>query len=207
MTTTMDANANQPSWMRRNQSLVWAIVGFLALMVALGVALALGAIERKTSDTIMGWMNFFFLAGIIFKFGRVPMKNFLAEQRSDIAGELTTLQEEKDRCLVEIESVRQHTDENRKRLQEMKDRLVSQGETQKQAIIDQARNQAAQMIQSVRTKLETRISIEKEKLKMELADMAFEQATERLPKMITDTDNAMFVSHYMEGMHSEPLSH
>ncbi|WP_054691239.1 hypothetical protein [Desulfosarcina cetonica] len=59
------------------------------------------------------------------------------------------------------------------------------------------------MIEAARAKMETRILQAKTKLKMELADMAFEQATTRLPGLITDIDNQMFLDNYMKGMQIE----
>ncbi|MDL2268458.1 ATP synthase F0 subunit B [Desulfosarcina sp. OttesenSCG-928-A07] len=187
----------------QNQTSGVPILVFMVVVLAPGIAAASGSGDwRETWDTVMAWVNFSILAGVIFKFGRVPIKDFLAGQRSAISAELTALEEEKEKCLAEIDSARRHTDENRQRLAEMKERLISQGEARKQALIDQARSQAALMIQSVRTKMENHILMEKEKLKMELADMAFEQAAKSLPGVITDADNAMWIGNYMEEVNS-----
>lgn len=199
--------ANRRNRRCKNQASGVPILVFMVVVLVPGIAAASGSGDwRETWDTVMAWVNFSILAGVIFKFGRAPIKKFLAGQRSDIAAELTTLEEEKNQCLAEIEDTKRHTDENRQRLAEMKDRLISQGEAQKAALIDQARSQAVQMIASVRTKMETRILQEKEKLKMELADMAFDAAAERLPGMITDTDNSAFVQTYMQEVEAEHRS-
>lgn len=197
----------QRKWRCGNQTLGVQVLIFISLVSLPGIAAASGSGDwRATWDTVMAWVNFSILAGVIFKFGREPIKKFLAGQRSDIAAELTTLEEEKTQCLAEIDDAKRRTDENRKRFEEMKSRLISQGEARKQALIDQARDQAAQMIESVKVKMATRILHEKEKLKMELADMAFDAAAERLPSVITDTDNSVFVHNYMEGVNSENRS-
>lgn len=193
---------NRRTWRHGKERSGLPVLVFLFLILFPGIAAASGSDWRGTWDTVMAWINFLLLAGVIVKFGRAPIKKFLAGQRSDISAELTALEEEKEKCLAEIDSAKRHTDENRQRLAELKDRLISQGEARKQALIDQARAQAAQMIQSVRTKMENRILMEKEKLKMELADMAFEQAVKSLPGVITDADNTMLVDSYMEEMTS-----
>lgn len=177
-----------------------AMLTFLSVVLLPGIALAASPEWRAHYDLAMKWFNFILLSAVIYKYGRGPMKQFLSGQKEDTAAQLNALEEEKARYIDEIKAAKLQTEENQQRLLEMKDRLIAQGEAHKQAVIDQARSQSVAMIEAARAKMETRILQAKTKLKLELADMAFEQATTRLPGLITDTDNQMFLDNYMTGM-------
>jgi F-type H+-transporting ATPase subunit b len=187
----------------RGVGMLLPILLFLLVMLP-GIAVAAGPSWRPTYDLVMRWVNFFILAGIIFKYGREPLKNFLAQQKEDVLKEIDTLEAEKERILGEIRSADQHVEENRQKLANTKERLIAQGESQKQRIIEQAQNQSTIMIDEARKKMENRILQAKEKLKMELADLAFDQALKQLPQVITDADNQHFFDAFMSGM---PLDH
>ena len=58
------------------------------------------------------------------------------------------------------------------------------------------------MLEGTRKKMENRILEAKDRLKMELADMAFDQAMLKLPELITDDDNQRLLDNYMRGMHA-----
>jgi len=178
------------------------LFGFLLLLVP-EVALAAGPSWRPTYDMAMKWVNFIILAAIIVKYAREPIRNFLKQQKSDVVAEIDKLETEKTRIIQEIKSANAHAEENKQRFKEMKDRLIAQGETRKQQAVDQARQQGDIMIEEARKKMENRIFQAKSKLKMELADMAFEQALQQLPRIIDDRDNQRLLDMYMEGMHQE----
>ena len=180
------------------------ISGLLMLLVP-DVASAAGPSWRPTYDMVMKWVNFIILAAIIVKYAREPIKNFLKQQKADVVAEIDKLEAEKTRITQEIESAKAHAEENRERFKEMKARLIAQGETRKQQVIDQARQQGDIMIEEARKKMENRIFQAKNTLKMELADMAFEQALQRLPKLIEDKDNQRLLDLYMEGMQSQGI--
>lgn len=180
-----------------------AILVFLSLLFLPGMALASSPEWRANYDLVMKWINFIILAGVIFKYGRTPIKQFLTGQKEDLASEMQKLEEEKATCLSEISSAKIHAEENKQKLVAMKERLIAQGESRKQAIIDQAQSQGAIMIEAAHAKMETRILQAKNMLKLELADMAFDQAIDKLPGLITDADNQMFLDDYMKSMHLE----
>lgn len=163
--------------------------------------MAAGPEWRPTYDLVMKWVNFFILAAVIFKYAREPIKVFLLQQRGDVVSELEHLEAEKERITGEIREANAQAAESKLRHQEMKERLIAQGETKKEQLVAQAQQQSVLMIEAARKKMEIRILQAKEKLKSELADMAFEQAFQKLPQVITDQDNQRFVDVYMQGVH------
>ncbi len=176
-------------------------VGFF--MVALPIsAIAADAPWRPTYDVAMRWVNFIILVAVIVKYAREPIKDFLKLQKSDIVSEIGELETEKARIIGEIKAVKQRGIENRTHFQELKDRLIAQGETRKQQIIEQARQQSAIMLEETRRKMEYRIVQAKASLKMELLDMAIGQATAKLPGVITAGDNQQLLDDYMSSLHA-----
>jgi F-type H+-transporting ATPase subunit b len=176
-----------------------AILGFLLVMVP-GTAMADSPEWRPTYDLVMMYVNFLILATVIVKYGRTPIKNFLKQQKEDVASEIEILEAEKERVISEIRSAQTHSAEIRDRLEDMKSRLIAQGESKKEQIIEQAQQQSALMIEETRKKMENRIVQAQSELKMELADLAFEQAVQQLPQIMTDKDNQRLVDVYMQNM-------
>lgn len=175
------------------------LVAFLLVMMP-GVALAASPEWRPTYDMAMKWVNFIIFVAVIVKYAREPIKTFLKQQKKDVVSEMDTLEEQKERIVAEIKAANVQAADNKSRFKEMKERLIAQGELRKQQNVDQARQQSAMMIEGARKKMENRIFQAKDKLKLELADMAFDQAIEKLPPIITDNDNQRLLDDYMQGI-------
>ena len=173
----------------------------ILLLMAPGAAMAASPEWRPTYDLAMKWVNFIILVAVIVKYAREPIKVFLMQQRGEVVAEMDGLEAQKERITGEIRQATVQAAENKLRHQEMKQRLIAQGETRKQQIVEQARQQSVIMMEAARKKMENRILQAKDKLKSELADMAFEQAFRKLPLMITDQDNQRLVDSYMKGMY------
>ncbi|WP_372683392.1 hypothetical protein [Desulfosarcina sp.] len=172
-------------------------------MVALPVAAQAADPQwRPTYDVAMRWVNFIILVAVIVKYAREPIKDFLKLQKSDIVSEISELETEKARIISEINEVKKKGTENRARFQELKDRLIAQGETRKQEIVEQARQQSKIMLEETRRKMQNRIVQAKAGLKMELLDMAIDQAMMKLPDMITAGDNQQLLDDYMGSLHT-----
>lgn len=188
-----------------------ATAGVLCIMILLvGVlvgafpeaACAADAPWRPTYDMAMRWVNFIILVAVIVKYGKEPIKEFLKLQKSDLVSEISRLEAEKARILDEIKVLKGKGIENRAHYQELKDRLIAQGEIRKQQIVEQARQQSVIMLEEARRKMENRIVQAKAGLKMELLDMAIDQAMARLPVLITDGDNQRLLDDYMQSLHT-----
>lgn len=186
-----------------NMGYMWACFAFMLVMMS-SIAMAGEAQEwRPTYDLILRWVNFLILVAVIVKYAREPVRSFLNQQKADVASQIETLSTEKQNIFEEIQAAKEQATEREIRLKELQDRLISQGEAKKQQIIEQARQQSVVMIEETRKKMETRISQVKNQLKMELADLAFEQAEKKLPEIITESDNQRLLTFYMEGMQAK----
>jgi F-type H+-transporting ATPase subunit b len=152
---------------------------------------------RPTYDMAMRWVNFIILVAVIVKYGKEPIKDFLKLQKSEVVSEISQLEAEKTRILDEIKALKEKGIENRAHFQGLKDRLTAQGEIRKKQIVEQARQQSAIMLEAAGRKMENRIVQAKAGLKMELLDIAIDQAMARLPVVITDGDNQRLLDDYM----------
>lgn len=76
------------------------------------------------------------------------------------------------------------------------------GETRKQQIVEQARQQSKIMLEETRRKMENRIVQAKASLKMELLDMAIDQAIVKLPAIMTAGDNQQLLDDYMSSLNA-----
>lgn len=179
---------------------IWPIFSFLLAMMP-AAAMAASPEWRPTYDKAMLWVNFTIFMAVIVKYGREPIKNFLKQQKEDVVSEIDALETEKARVLGEIQEAKTQAAESEVRFKELKERLISQGEAKKEQIVDQARQQSSVMIEETHKKMGNRILQAKNQLKMELADLAFDQAMQTLPQIITESDNQRLLDIYMQGMH------
>lgn len=172
-------------------------------MVALPVvAQAADPQWRPTYDVAMRWVNFIILVAVIVKYAREPIKDFLKLQKSDIFSEIGELETEKAKIVGEINEVKKKGVISRTHFQELKDRLIAQGETRKQQIVEQARQQSKIMLEETRRKMENRIVQAKVGLQVELLDMAIDQAMLKLPDIMTAGDAQQLLDAYMSSLHA-----
>jgi F-type H+-transporting ATPase subunit b len=150
----------------------------------------------------MRWINFIILVAVIVKYAREPIKDFLKLRKEEVVSQIDELNGKKTRILDEIKSAKQQGVENQTRLKALKVRLISQGENRKKQIIEQARQQSVIMLEETRRKMENRIVQAKARLKMELLDIAMDQAVKKLPELITERDNQQFLDDYMRSLQS-----
>jgi F-type H+-transporting ATPase subunit b len=150
----------------------------------------------------MRWVNFIILVAVIVKYAREPIKDFLKLQKSDIFSEIGELETEKAKIVGEINEVKKKGAISRTHFQELKDRLIAQGETRKQQIVEQARQQSKIMLEETRRKMENRITQAKAGLQVELLDMAIDQAMLKLPDIMTAGDAQQLLDDYMSSLHA-----
>ena len=172
----------------------------LTLLLLPETALAGDPAWRPTYDIALRWINFIILVGVIVKYAREPIKDFLKLRKREVVAQIDELDTEKSRILGEIQAARQKGDANRARFEEMKQRLIAQGEARKQQIVKQAKQQSEIMLEETRRKMENRIVQAKAGLTSELLDMAIEQAMKQLPELITVDDNHRMLDEYMQSI-------
>lgn len=175
-------------------------------MVAAALLLALGAVNawaadaaggwRPTYDLIMRWVNFLILVFILVKYGRAPIKSFLAGQKDEITREISLLEEAKEAVMAKNREHAEAFKAAMERLEDLKVRVVQQGERYRTEMITDAQNESRLLIESARQKIDYKIYRARKRLRAELIDAAFDQATAQLPQEITSADNDNFLDQY-----------
>lgn len=153
---------------------------------------------RPIYDFVMRWINFGILAYFLVKVVGPILVNFLSGQQSEIRGKIDRVQKEKDEMLAKVQDARDSLEGSGPRLEEIKSRIVEQGERRKQEIIDEANEHSRLMMSHARQRIDNQILQARKKLMDDLLDMAMEKALERLPREITEEDDNRLIEKYMD---------
>ncbi len=113
---------------------------------------------RATYDLVMMWVNFGILAFLIAKYARPPLLNLLAGEAEKTAAGLQEAQAGKEQTDRKVQETLQALENARERLRGTQERIVKEGERQRQRIIDSARNESRLLIERTRQKIDFQIS-------------------------------------------------
>ena len=153
---------------------------------------------RPTYDLVLRYINFLILAFLIIKYARKPLVNFFKEKSQDVKKEIQQIEIEKNEVQNQVKALLDAREKNKEKLEQLKDRILSQGKAKQKRIVDDAVQESRLLLENTHQKLENRILKAKNALRTELVDMAIDLATKKLPEEITDQDNQRFVDHYLQ---------
>ena len=188
--------------MKRWNNIAW--ISFIIAIGLFGVCPDLFAAEgtgewRETYDLVMRWVNFGILAFIIVKFARTPLKEFIFGQRKNLIRELEQREAEKKAITEKVDAVIAELKENQARVEDLKTRIIEQGKKKRQEIIESATEQSRQMLSDTQMRLAHQVSREKYRLRSEFVETAIGLALDRLPKIVTESDNQKFIEIFVSG--------
>ncbi len=163
-------------------------------------AAAAGGEWRPVYDEVMLWINFFILAFIIVKYGRKPLMNFLNDQKNEIADKIHRLQKEKNTLDAKIKKAATMIEESNVRFEQIKARIISDGENARREIIENAKVQGKHIIEAEKMKAANQIVQAKSRFMAELVDEASTLALSRLPSEITRTDQAKLQKLFIDSL-------
>jgi len=152
---------------------------------------------RADYDVIMMWVNFAILATVIVKYARNPIKGFFRDQKENIAKSIRDIEAQKEANEAEIRHAQQSMQESSARFEEIRQKIIAEGERKKQAIIEGAQRECRLMMQNAEFWVERHILQAKERLRSELIDESIEQALQKLPQVLTPEDNQKFINSYL----------
>jgi len=155
---------------------------------------------RPVYDEVMLWINFFILLFFIIKFGKRPFMNFLAGQKEEISDKIQRLQKQKTALEAKIKKTESMITESSSRFEQIKERIIKDGEKAKQKIIDNAKEQSKTIIELEKLKASTQITSAKDLFLSELVDEATALALERLPSLITDKDHKKYMDLFLSNL-------
>jgi F-type H+-transporting ATPase subunit b len=190
--------------MKHLSRLLWICAGLLAGILSLhllsldGYAAEGGSNWRPTYDLIMRWINFGIIVFVVYKYARKPFMNFLRGHKEKVAEEIEALETRKEEMVARINQTQKDVEESDVRFEELKGRIIREGEKKKSELIESAQNQSRMMLEDVKRRIGTHFLNAKNEFREELIDRAMDMALERLPKEITPEDNDKFTRLFLE---------
>ena len=174
------------------------LLGMVFLLMAEPAWAEDGAREwRPIYDFIMRWINFGILAYFLVRFAGPVLINFLNNQKSEIQVKIERTQKEKDEMLAKVKEARESLENSGTRIEEIRSRIIEQGERRKQEIIDEANQQSRLMMKNARQRIDSQITRARRKMMEELLDKAMDKALERLPREMTKDDDERLIENYL----------
>ena len=181
----------------RRYGLCIAILIFLFVAWGHVYAAEEGGGWRSIYDDVMLWVNFSILVFLFIKFAKDPIKNYLKEQQDELAKEIGGLEKQREDMIEKVAGAMNELEKGQAYLEEIKNRIVSNGEKKKNAIIEDARNQSRMMMEDAKRKIETQILMAKQNFRGELVDEAVALAMEKLPGIVNEDDNNKLIELYL----------
>ena len=152
---------------------------------------------RSSYDVIMMWINFAILATVLIKYAKNPIKGFFRDQKENIAKTIIDIEAQKEANVAQIRLAQQSVQESSARFEELRQKIIAEGERKKQAIIESAQRESKLMIEHVNFWVERQLLQAKQRLRSELIDETIDQALQRLPQALTPEDNRNFIIRYL----------
>ncbi len=153
---------------------------------------------RSTYDLVMIWLNFGIFAFLLVKYLKTPLINFLRGRQDEFAREINRLEEKKAQISLKINETQQRFEKSEAHYENIKAKIITQGEEKKKELIEGARQESRLMIEQTNVRLGNQILQAKNKFKSEMIDLAFSLAMKRLPAEITKADHQRLLDRYIE---------
>ena len=167
-------------------------------------AFASGPSWRPIYDEIMLWINFFILVFIIVKYGKKPLVNFLRGQKDEVADQIHRLQKQKNAIDAKIKKTHSMIKDSGVRFDQIKSRIIEDGERSKQKIIEDAKIQSKNIIKVEKLKAVHQIAQAKDTFMAELLDEASALAIKKLPSEINDSDHNNLLDLFLSNISKVP---
>jgi F-type H+-transporting ATPase subunit b len=192
----------------KNKKVILNGLIFLAILATAGEALGTeGSLNwRPTYDMVMRWLNFGIMVALFFRYARKPLVGFLMGKAGRIEENIRRVEKEKEVIEAHVGELLKERQESLKRLQQIRENLISQGELMKKKIIDDAKKESHLLLESAKRRIEHEIVSAQESLKLEIVDRSIALAVQKLPRLMTDQDTQNSLNVYLEGIHSLPRS-
>lgn len=183
---------------KRYKECLYISCAFLLLLLTGDTAFAAADDQgwRTTYDQIMIWVNFGILVFLFFKYAKTPLMNFLNSQSEGLARDIERLEESKDKADQRNKELLEELEQRDSRIDEIKKRIILEGEKEKENIINEAKTQSRLMLKEARQRMANQVRKAKRQLQYELVDEVISLAMERLPREITEEDNKVLLNHY-----------
>ena len=179
---------------------IYVFAATAALMAFCPDALAAETTDdwRPLFDLIMRWLNFAIIAFVLIKFGRKPIRDFLANRREEIDYQIKKYEQQKEAAAEKVQEAMKILDESTDRFEQIKKRILKDGERKKQHIIEKAQGESRMLLEGAQRKIQNQIVEARNLIRSEMIDSAIALAEKKLPDEITAADEQKLIEHYMD---------
>jgi F-type H+-transporting ATPase subunit b len=153
---------------------------------------------RQIWDTVWRFVNFFVLVFILVKFGREPIKNFLAEHSADIDQNLHDHQTMVQKAQSEYQEVEQKLAKIEDMISEVRQIHLNEAQRTKDSILEMAKQNADHIMDEAKRQAETAAQKTRDQVKAELVEKAIEEAEKIIREHFKPEDEERLVGEYME---------
>ena len=160
-----------------------------------------GAEKAEMSDFLYRIINFTLMLIILYMAAKkTAIKDFFSVRREEIKKKFEELQNQKYEFEKKAHELESKLKEIEKRKKEIIEQFKAEGIKEKEKIIAQAKERAAEIIAQADAAIEREIEMAKERLKEEIIDMATERAKQIISKSIKDKDQDRLIEEFIERM-------
>ena len=143
---------------------------------------------RSTFDLAMRWVNFAIFAGLLVKFIKTPLKNFLSDRKGQIERKIKAYEEQKEAVEEKIIENQKMLADSMLRFETIRKTIIEGGEKRKQQIIEDARRESKILLEATQHKIEHQLREARNAIRAELVESAIALAEKRLSAEITAAD-------------------
>ncbi len=154
--------------------------------------------SRATWDLVMRWVNFLILVAVIIKYARGPVIDFLKGKRAETALMIEQIEGKKQLAEEKIKERQIELQASKDRLKLIQDRIIAEGQRQKEKMITAAQQESRLMLETAHTKISGQIRDAHQAVRSELIEMATEKAMEKMPRMLTQKDHDQMIHLWIQ---------
>ncbi|MDR3569308.1 MAG: F0F1 ATP synthase subunit B [Syntrophobacteraceae bacterium] len=161
------------------------------------------AAEAEAAEPL-NWTDFAYrvvatsiVVAVLVKLLKKPMANFLSARREEIKSLLSELETRTAEAKAEHARVQAKMDSLEEETKKIVDELISEGEAERQKIIEAAHREADYIQQQAHVAIEQEMQTARGKLKDEVADLAVAGAEAIIQKKIRAEDQQRLVNEFM----------
>lgn len=184
------------------------IYSTLLAMIMLVLAVAISFASEGGESTHVGmnkdfvWrvVNFVILMAILYKLGWAKLKSFFLGRREEIKTTLEEAIKAKEEAEKKFKEYSDRLDKATGEITQISDMIKSQGQAEKEKIIESAKVSAAKMKEDAQARMEQDLKSAGNLLRAEATELSIKMAEEVLEKSVKEKDHDVMVKEFLKRM-------
>lgn len=188
---------------RNYRPFIYAVLSAIIMLVLVaGVSFASEGGEHVGINKDFVWrvVNFLILLAILYKLGWAKIKSFFAGRREEIKIALEEAVKAKEEAEKKFKEYSDRLDKATGEITQISEMIKSQGEVEKEKIIESARVSAAKMKEDSQARMEQELKSAGNLLRAEAAELSIKMAEEVIQKSVKEKDHDVMVKEFLKRM-------